>query len=196
MTFESEMTDGPHKSLSMRRAWKHVAERADRPAFTPDEVCEKLVVALQQDWKAEVPPDLLRELRGIVCDRQGILFDDGQRDVLEALRPLAAGHTFGSVFLDFAVMAVASGYGGEEALVRAARDTIADVLARSERQIEEHYLRRCEWDRVSSLLTQLRIAKEKIDYRSLAAALLGHGDADMPAQAPARPICLDDGVML
>ena len=91
------MTDCPHKNLSMRHAWKYVAERADRPAFTPDEVCKQLVLAIQQDWKAEVPPNLLRVLRDIVCDRQGTLFDDGQRDVLEALRPLAAGHTYGGV---------------------------------------------------------------------------------------------------
>ena len=190
------MTDGPHKSLSMRRAWKHVAERVDRPAFTPDEVCEELERALQQDWKAEIPLDLLRKLRGIVCDRQGILFNDGRRDGLEALRPLATGHTYGSVFLDFAIVAVASGYGGEEALVRAAKDTIADVLARSERQIEEHYLRRCEPDRVNRVLRQLRQTKDRLDYRSLATALLGHSDADIAAKAPARSLGLDDGVML
>ncbi len=49
------MADGRHESLSMRSAWKHVAERADRPAFTPDEACKALLRALQQDWKAEVP---------------------------------------------------------------------------------------------------------------------------------------------
>ena len=190
------MTDGPHKSLSMRRTWQHVAERADRAAFTPDEVCEKLVLALHQDWKAEVPLDLLRELRGIVCARQGTLFDEGQRGELEALRPLATGHTFGSVFLDFAIMAVTAGHEGEDGLVRAARDTITDVLARSERQIEEHYLRQCERDRVARLLRQLRLAKERMDCGSLAKTLLGHSDADIPARAPGRSLGLDDGVML
>ena len=190
------MTDGPHKSLSMRHAWKSVAERADRPAFTPDEVCEKLVQAIQQDWKSEVSPDLLGMIRDIVCDRQGTLFDDGQRDVLEALRPLAAGHTCGGVFLDFAIMAVAVGYEGQEVLVRAAKDTIADVATRSERQIEEHFLRQCERDRVARLLAQLRLAKQKMDYTSLATTLLGLSDADIPAQSPAKSRGLDDGVML
>lgn len=190
------MTDGPHKTLNMRREWKRVAERADRPAFTPDEVCERLVRALQEDWKEEVPQDLLQALWGIVCDPQGKLFDDGQCERLEALRPLATGHPFGSVLLDFAIMALAAGYEGEGALVRAASDTIADVLQRSERQIEEHYLRRCERDRVARLLTQLRLAKERMGWRSVAATLLGHRDADIPAQNPARSLGLDDGVML
>ncbi len=190
------MTDGPHKSLSMRRWWKHVAERADRAVFTPDEVRVSLSRALQRDWKAEVPLDLPRKIRGIVCGRQGTLFDDGQREALEALRPLATGHTFGSLFLDFAIIAVAAGYEGEEALVKAASDTLADVLARRERQIEDHYLRRCERDRVARLLSQLRLAKEKINCRSLATTLLGHNDADIPARAPAKHLGLDDGVML
>ena len=190
------MTDGPHKSLSMRRWWKHVAERADRAAFTPDEVCESLLRALPKEWKAEAPLDLPRKIRGIVCGRQGTLFDDGQREALEALRPLATGHACGSVFLDFAIIAVTAGNEGEEVLVNAASDTIADVLARSERQIEEHYLRRCKRDRVARLLTRLGLAKEKINCRSLATTLLGHNDADIPAQAPARHLGLDDGVVL
>jgi len=190
------VTDGPHKSLSMRVAWKRVAERADKAAFTPDEVSQELLRALQQDWKAEVPLDLLRELQGILCDRQGTLFEDGQREDLEALRPLATGHTYGSVFLDFAIIVVAAGYEGEEALVKAASDTLADVLARSERQIEDHYLRRCGRDRVDRLLTQLSLAEEKISCRSLATTLLGLNDADIPTQAPARHLGLDDGVML
>lgn len=190
------MTDGPHNSLNMRREWKRVAERADRPAFTPDEVCERLVRAIREDWKEEVPPGLLQTLRGIVCDRQGTLFEDGQCERLEVLRPVATGHTFGSVLLDFAIMALVAGYEGEEALGRAASNTIADVLERSERQIEEHYLRRCERDRVVRLLTQLRLAKKRVDWRSVAATLFGHGDADIPAQIPGRSIGLDDGVML
>ena len=93
-------------------------------------------------------------------------------------------------------MAVAVGYEGQEALVRAAKETIADVVARSERQIDEHFLRRCERDRVARLLAQLRLANRKMDYTSLATTLPGHSDADIPAQSPANSSGLDDGVML
>ena len=44
------MSDGPHKSLNMKPGWKKVAERADLAAFEPEQVSEKLMSALQDDW--------------------------------------------------------------------------------------------------------------------------------------------------
>ena len=40
------MSDGPHRSLPMRRGWKHVAERGDKPAFTTEDIAEAIVPAL------------------------------------------------------------------------------------------------------------------------------------------------------
>ena len=46
------MSDGPHSTLNMRRAWKKTAERADNTAYTLDEVGEALRDALERDWFA------------------------------------------------------------------------------------------------------------------------------------------------
>jgi hypothetical protein len=43
------MSDGPHRSLPMRRHWKDLAERAAKAAFSPDQVCEALPLALKCD---------------------------------------------------------------------------------------------------------------------------------------------------
>lgn len=52
------MSDGPHRSLPMRRAWKKVAERAANPACAPEEIGNALIPALAQDWNDDVPTTL------------------------------------------------------------------------------------------------------------------------------------------
>ncbi len=40
------MSDGPHRSLNMRRGWKRFAKRADKEAYAPEEVCDAIPAAL------------------------------------------------------------------------------------------------------------------------------------------------------
>jgi hypothetical protein len=48
------MSDGPHRSLPMRRGWKRVAERGDKRAYASEEVSEAIIVALEQDCRQEM----------------------------------------------------------------------------------------------------------------------------------------------
>ncbi|MGE3712096.1 MAG: hypothetical protein AB7G35_20820, partial [Hyphomicrobiaceae bacterium] len=64
------MSDGPHRSLIMSKAWKRLAERADIKAFDPAEVCAAVPTALAEDWR-----DLAREILTVV------------REVLDPSRP-------------------------------------------------------------------------------------------------------------
>jgi hypothetical protein len=57
------MSDGPHRSLRMRTAWKKLAERADMPNRPPAEVEEAVCPALAADWRNEISDRLLPELR-------------------------------------------------------------------------------------------------------------------------------------
>ena len=109
------MSDGPHKSLNMRRGWKQFAERADKKAYAAEEVCDAMPKALEQDWRAEVPDNLPRQIRAIMGDTQSSLFGDERIEKLEALRSSIAGHPFGSVFLDCAIQTAAQGKTGDEA---------------------------------------------------------------------------------
>ena len=80
------MSDGPHRSLNMRRGWKRFAERADKEAFAPEEVCDAIPAALEQDWRAEVSPNLTRQILVILQDNQNSLFGDQRIEKLEVLR--------------------------------------------------------------------------------------------------------------
>lgn len=69
------MSDGPHKSLPMKPAWRKVAERAANPACARDEVSGALLPALARDWTDGVPPDVVRGVDRIFSDQQDLFRD-------------------------------------------------------------------------------------------------------------------------
>ena len=64
------MSDGPHRSLPMRPAWKKLAERADKAAFSAEEVRDALPAALAEDWRKEIPDSIVWKVREILSDSQ------------------------------------------------------------------------------------------------------------------------------
>ncbi|MCY4635508.1 MAG: hypothetical protein OXG04_13560 [Acidobacteria bacterium] len=44
---DAQLSDGPHRSLNMRRGWKRLAERAANAAFDDNERRDALAGALQ-----------------------------------------------------------------------------------------------------------------------------------------------------
>lgn len=79
------MSDGPHRSLAMRRRWKLVAERADKRSYTVGDITDAVVPALEQDCRAEMSPAFIAGLRRVA--EEPSLFPDAAR--FESLRPLA-----------------------------------------------------------------------------------------------------------
>ena len=80
------MSDGPHKSLPMRRGWKKFSARADKAVFERDQVADAVGPALEGDWKQDVAPHLAA-IRDVVGDsEQASLFVDQSASELEALK--------------------------------------------------------------------------------------------------------------
>ena len=52
------MSDGPHRSLPMRKPWKDLAMRGDKAAYSASEVAEAATNALASDFKMEVSWEL------------------------------------------------------------------------------------------------------------------------------------------
>ena len=84
------MSDGPHRSLPLRRAWKKVCEIADGRAHALEEVVERIPAALAADAKGEISEGLLRSLRRILTSEQPQLIDDTLNDAF-GQRLLAGG---------------------------------------------------------------------------------------------------------
>jgi hypothetical protein len=189
------MSDGPHKSLNMRRGWKRLAERADKNAYALDELCEAIPRALEEDWRVEVPRSLQKQVQEILRHSQASLFGDNRMEKLEALKNQTAGYPFASVFLDCAIQVVAKGKAGDEALVEAASAACMDRAARCMRQVEEHYYRKSSHNRAVNVRERMKEGMSRTDFQMLSRCIISDSSTKQPKPSRKRT-GLDDGVSL
>lgn len=187
------MSDGPHRSLPMRRGWRRVAECGDNQAFAPDEVSEAIIPALEQDCRAEMPEQLLDSVWRIFCGREPSLFAVQIGPELEALRQ-TSGSGIGRVILEHAILVAERGRTGIDGLREAMTNALTDRAARGARQAEEHYFRESTAWRSQRVRARIEegIARAAID--GLACRIL-----KIDLETYSRPIMrdgLDDGVRI
>jgi len=84
------MSDGPYRSLNMRRGWRQLAKRAGNGAYTPDRIRNAVILALAQDWRADVSDALAGRIREIFEGPQDSLFREEKAARLETLRTMTA----------------------------------------------------------------------------------------------------------
>lgn len=187
------MSDGPHKSLPMRRGWKLLAEYADNRTFERDQIGEAVLPALERDCRGEVGGDFLDALCRTCDDRQNSLFKKDTQS-LEALQS-RAGVGLGRVVLDYAIQAAARGDTGREIAEKAMTQALEDRAARGARQVEEHYYRKSTQTRASRVRERIEQGIRTADIGGLARKLL-NSDSGTAAPKPAKRQGLDDGVKL
>ncbi len=137
------MSDGPHKSLPMRKGWRKLAERGANTNFDADEIGAAVPDAIGDDWAEEGCDQAVRELRQILTDnRQGSLFGQEQEDKIEALKDVsAAGSPFRRMIIESVIQAAESNADPDIALRAGVKSAVAQRLLRGSLQVEEHYLR-------------------------------------------------------
>lgn len=189
------MSDGPHKSLNMRRPWKRVAEVADNDAFSPEEVQDALVAAFEKDWREDVPSSVSAAICEIFEERQSVLFRDEKIAQLEALRPKAAGQVLAQELIDCAIHKIIIGTPSAELAIEASADALSIWGARHARQIEEHYFRKSTEQRAEHVRARTEQAISGVPRASLARQFLKLGPLSTP-RGPSKQTGLDDGVQL
>lgn len=191
------MSDGPHKSLNMRPGWKKLAERADLAAFEPEQVAEKLMSALQDDYNEDGCNELVRGIKERIGDtRQASLLDENKAGELEsARRELSAGHGLKRLILDSVIQAFATTSDGTVALQQGIQNAMAELAARGARQVEEHYHRKSNEEHAVNIRTRINQAIERApigDFSRRAAGLR----SQVPIAKTQKQQNLDDGVSL
>jgi len=164
------MSDGPHRSLPMRRHWKVLAERAAKAAFSKDEIQAPLPLALRNDFLAEAPIEAIREILG--GGQQSDMFSDDRVERLEAARSECCGSTAGNVLIDCAIEAVYNGQSGEVAIVSALANALGEYCLGEFRAVEEHYQREANARSARFVRERLDGAREQTDFRALARDIL------------------------
>jgi hypothetical protein len=167
------MSDGPHKSLPMRRHWKDLAERSAKAAFSPDQVAEALPHAL----KKEILSAPIKDIRDIMGG--DTLFPELRIERLDALRQAhrsaAATHV-----IDCAIAAAASGLTGEAGTHAALQNALQDTTRNGVRGIEEHYQREANSRSAGYVRTRLEAASQQLDCGALAREILASGTPPSP----------------
>ena len=206
------MSDGPHRSLPMRRHWKDLAKRATNPAYSPDEVSEALLPPLTREFRAEP----LSEIRGILGDgkqvdraglgpdgdllqlseeavaasannqSRGVTVFKGDRSArLDAARQLCRGSVAGNTLIDCAIEAAANGMTGDIAFREALENALEAHARGGCHQIEEHHHRK-EPHSTSNVRDRLRTARALCSYAALASALMSGKPLDGNLRLPKR----------
>ena len=174
------MSDGPHKSLPMRRHWKDLAKRAANLAYSPDEVSEAILPPLMREFRAAP----LSEIRVILGDgKQGSLFKEDRSARLEEARQLCRGSAAGNTLIDCAIEAVTNGLTGDIAFSEALENALEAHARGGCHQIEEHHYRE-EPHSTSNVRDRLCTARSLCSYAVLASALMSGKPADGNLRLP------------
>jgi hypothetical protein len=168
------MSDGPHRSLPMRRHWKDFAERSAKAAFSPDQVSEALPHAL----KKEILEAPIKEIRDIMGGDS--LFPEMRIERLDALRQAHRGSAAATHVIDCAVEAAARGLTGEAGTHAAVKNASEDIARDHLRGIEEHYQREASSRSAGYVRTRLDTARQQLDCDVLTRELLSPGRPPSP----------------
>lgn len=166
------MSDGPHRSLPMRRHWKNLAERAAKAAFSVNEVCDALPVALKRDFFAEAPLKTVRDILG--GGKQASLFSDDRNEQLEAARQ-SSRSAVGNTLINCAIEAVSDGLSGEAAFQSALANALEEHARGEFRSIEEHYQDKASAYSARFVRDRLDAARRQSDFTGLASDIAAHG---------------------
>ena len=190
------MSDGPHRSLPLRRAWKRVCEVAGSAAHSLDEIAERLLPAIKADIVHEIGESFIAQVRKVLAPNsdQGSLFDDAA-ERLATLRQ-APCSIFQSDLLDSVDDAMRDGHNGLAAL-EAGAQTAIDIRVRATiNSVVEHYLRRAPHETAMSVGSRLAAGLQAA--RAEVSALASSFTADrLATRAAASPRSgLDEGPAL
>lgn len=184
------MSDGPHRSLPMRRWWKQVAIRADKTAFDVRECAEAVAVALEREFAEELRPSFLEALRN--THEEPGLFSPTESIHFRKLAPESPLER--RVCDNIAVLSPAEWSNGD-GLLRAIGNAMRNEAPRFSKQIEEHFQRVSGAAHARRERKRLDDATARADIAAIARKLL-RPDGARTAPMLKKKTGLDDGVRL
>lgn len=186
------MSDGPHKSLPMRRHWKDLAERTAKAAYSANEVCEALPHALRKDLR-EAP---LAAIRDILSGGQGSLFAEDKIERLEAVRQKNTRSAASNLVIDCAIQSVADGLTGDNAYRATLDNACAERVRSGFRSVEEHYLREAGAQSARFVRDRLDAARRQQDIAIVVSAMMSGGKTPRGGDYLPRQTGIDEGPSL
>jgi hypothetical protein len=189
------MSDGPHRSLPMPRAWRELARKGDAKLYLQEEVRDAALYALSKDFQSEVSGALLRALRNIF-DGVGnsLLSPEIAKFALDHAQHLAAGSVFGSAVVRWCEEYVEGGAFGRDNFYSAVGNAIRERGYAGQRQVQEHYLRESGPRRADGVASKIGHAIDSLSSRELGRSFTG--EAGSLPSVPRKGGGIDQGVSL
>jgi len=186
------MSDGPHRSLPMRKGWKKLAERGDGKVHTAEQVRDAVPLALADDWHEERCDDFMKLVKGVLMGKdQDTLFKPTKDETVDALKKLpGAGYPMRRILVDTLAQAVEDGHTGEQAMAKGVADALAIRCGAGARQVEEHYLRASSERRAADVRTRIEEGASRSDFGTIARQFCKFEKASPPNKYDG----LDEGV--
>lgn len=189
------MSDGPHRSLPMRRPWKELAKRGDQDVYDVVQVAEAATLALASDFKKEVSWSLINTLKSIfACDENSLGLPEIAVQQLEQARAEFAGSVFGRNAVEWSIQLVHEGRLEPNAVYEAIGLAAKERGYANTRAIQEHVLRKTNQLRAESVANRLESAISGLSEVELGTKLI-----DRQTNRNGRltkSISLDEGVPL
>lgn len=186
------MSDGPHRTLQMRRPWKKLTECADRAAYSDSDVVQLLLPALSADWNAEVRASTLSSvIEALERSKGPALFEDQCVRDLEAVR-VGVKSPLEALLVEAALDAAHEGRCGQDAVLFTVEVALEERALRGARQVEEHWLRNAPDRRARHMRERLETAISQASIGELAKSICGVGPR--PAMHVRKRDGLEDGV--
>ena len=136
------MSDGPYKSLPLRKSWRTVTEYAHKPAFTADECAKAMRAALHQDFKRDVPKEMMSAIKVVMLNTaQGSLLPTLALTELDNIRHANPVSGLGDAIIEHTQLALHKGKTGSEALQEGCQQAAVDYARSNILAVEEHYRR-------------------------------------------------------
>lgn len=167
------MSDGPHRSLPMRKPWKELAKRGDQSTYDSEQVAEAATSALASDFKNEVSWSLISALKSIFAGLDNsLMIPEIAIQQLSELRSLAAGSVFGSNAVEWSIQLVNEGRLEPKAVYDAIGLAAKARGFANTRSIQEHVLRETNQHRAEGVAARLNSAISGLSESSLGTMLL------------------------
>lgn len=186
------MSDGPYRSLPLKRHWKKFLERVVTPSYSPDEVTETLYHAILNDLRDSPMAQVINILLG---EGQQPLFHENHADQFESLRRNYPGSAASNILLDCATEANADGFTGERAVSVTMENTFETLFHSNRISIEEHCKRKESWKKMN-IRTHLKAAWKNIQYSKLLAAIMPNKSTVTKATRLTKHTGLDKGPLI
>lgn len=136
------MSDGPYKSLKMRKPWKAVTELAHKGSYTSEECSAAMREAVHDDFKRDIPKDMMKAIGRAVLDSEaGTLLPTFAQAELETVRHQYQSSALGDAVIEHTQVALQMGKTGSAALEEGFTRAGIDYARSNILGVEEHYRR-------------------------------------------------------